>query len=81
MHSSFLTFIVLKSIEFVLFIIAMEKPQFKLLLVGDGGVGKTTFVKRHMTGEFEKRYVATIGVEIHPLEFTTNRGPIVFNVW
>ena len=32
-------------------------PQFKLILVGDGGVGKTTFVRRHMTGEFEKRYV------------------------
>jgi GTP-binding nuclear protein Ran len=23
---------------------------FKLVLVGDGGVGKTTFVKRHLTG-------------------------------
>jgi len=30
---------------------------FQLVLVGDGGVGKTTFVKRHVTGEFEKRYV------------------------
>jgi hypothetical protein len=27
------------------------------VLVGDGGVGKTTFVKRHLTGEFEKKYV------------------------
>ena len=36
---------------------AQEAPQFKLILVGDGGVGKTTFVRRHMTGEFEKRYV------------------------
>lgn len=32
-------------------------PEFKLILVGDGGVGKTTFVKRHLTGEFEKKYV------------------------
>ena len=32
-------------------------PTFKLVLVGDGGVGKTTFVKRHLTGEFEKKYV------------------------
>lgn len=56
-------------------------PTFKCVLVGDGGTGKTTFVKRHMTGEFEKRYVATLGVEVHPLVFHTNRGPIRFNVW
>jgi GTP-binding nuclear protein Ran len=58
-----------------------EAVTFKLVLVGDGGVGKTTFVKRHLTGEFEKKYVATLGVEVHPLGFTTNRGPITFNVW
>jgi len=56
-------------------------PTFKLILVGDGGVGKTTFVKRHLTGEFEKKYVATLGVEVHPLGFHTNYGPIVFNCW
>jgi len=55
--------------------------QFKLVLVGDGGVGKTTFVKRHLTGEFEKKYVATIGVSVHPLDFHTNFGPLRFNVW
>jgi len=58
-----------------------EIPTFKLILVGDGGTGKTTFVKRHLTGEFEKKYVATLGVEVHPLVFHTNRGPIRFNVW
>ena len=34
-----------------------------------------------MTGEFEKKYVATLGVEVHPLLFHTNRGPIRYNVW
>ena len=28
------------------------------------------------SGEFEKKYVATLGVEVHPLVFHTNRGAI-----
>ena len=145
-------------------------PEFKLILVGDCGVGKTTFMKHHLTGEFEEKYVgefdrtgagrlegegrrtaaafrtrpgdawrwrrrqlqlqlqlsrsyerhanpvplriplatpppppppppppltpplphlslsprqlpATLGVEVHPLTFHTNRGPLTFNVW
>ena len=55
--------------------------KFKLILVGDGGVGKTTFVKRHLTGEFEKKYVATLGVEVRCLDFHTNRGVLKFNCW
>ena len=51
------------------------------MLVGDGGTGKTTFVKRHLTGEFEKKYIATLGVEVHPMGFFTNHGQIRFNVW
>jgi len=59
----------------------MQAPTFKLILIGDGGTGKTTFVKRHLTGEFEKKYIPTLGVEVHPLTFHTNCGPIVFNCW
>jgi len=44
-------------------------------------IAQTTFVKRHLTGEFEKKYIATLGVEVHPLGFTTNLGQIQFDVW
>jgi GTP-binding nuclear protein Ran len=55
--------------------------EFKVVLIGDGGVGKTTFVKRHITGEFEKKYIATQGVEVSSIVFYTNHGPIKLCLW
>lgn len=55
--------------------------RFKVILAGDGGVGKSAFVKRHRTGEFEKKYIATMGVEVNPINFQTNQGNQVLNIW
>ena len=55
--------------------------RFKVALVGDGRVGKTTLVNRIITNKFTKIYVPTLGVDVHPLVFTTTDGPIVFDVW
>lgn len=56
-------------------------PTFKVVLIGDGSVGKTTFVRRHKTGGFEEKYIPTVGVEVHPLKFHTNKGPVCLNIW
>ena len=55
--------------------------EYKLILVGDGGVGKTTFVSRHLTGEYEKKYIATIGAQLNTVYFDTTKGRIKFNIW
>ena len=52
----------------------MAVETYKVLLVGEGGVGKTTFRKRYFTGEFITEYNATLGVEVDPLSFNTNHG-------
>ena len=35
-------------------------PEFKIIIEGDGGVGKSTFITRHLTGEFEQKYVGMV---------------------
>eukprot|EP01124_Arcella_intermedia_P025927 TRINITY_DN474_c0_g1_i1.p1 TRINITY_DN474_c0_g1~~TRINITY_DN474_c0_g1_i1.p1 ORF type:complete len:212 (-),score=22.29 TRINITY_DN474_c0_g1_i1:18-653(-) len=60
---------------------ATATPTFKCLLIGDGNVGKSTFVRRHRSGDFTTEYVPTLGVEVHPLRFHSGHGPISFKVW
>ncbi len=55
--------------------------KYKIVIIGDGGVGKTTFVKKHKTGEFERRYIASLGVTVHPLTFQTNHGEMTLDIW
>ena len=61
---------------------AMEQAQrIKVALVGEGGVGKTAFLTQIIEGRFERRYMATTGVEMRSLEFSTNHGSVIFDVW
>lgn len=55
--------------------------QCKLVLVGDGGVGKTAFVLKKLNDTFEKRYIATLGVEVHQVANTYYDGEMIFNIW
>lgn len=60
----------------------MAQPnRFKIVLVGDAKVGKTTFVNRHLTGDFKEDYDKTLGVDIHPLRFGTTYGNVIFDIW
>jgi GTP-binding nuclear protein Ran len=55
---------------------------FKVILVGDGGVGKTSFMTRLLKDTFVKTYQPTLGVERSLLQFPTNRNfDVAFDVW
>lgn len=64
----------------------MAQNVFKVVLVGDGGVGKTCYLTRLCGGSFELRYQSTVGVRIASIGFDmsfsdrSNRK-VWFNVW
>jgi GTP-binding nuclear protein Ran len=59
---------------------SMNVIQKKLILVGDGGVGKSNFCKCGMGQPFDKRYIPTLGVEVHPIKHGNN-NQITYNAW
>ena len=34
---------------------------FKVVIIGDGAVGKTSLIKKYTQGSFQKEYIATLG--------------------
>jgi GTP-binding nuclear protein Ran len=61
--------------------VSSSPKRFKVVLMGDGGVGKTALIKLHKTGEFERKYIATMGVEVNALRFNTTAGDVILNIW
>lgn len=59
----------------------MEKVQKKILLLGDGAVGKTSLVHRFVEGVFNERYKATIGVDIFSKNVSTPNGEVELQLW
>lgn len=51
----------------------------KVVFVGDGGVGKTTYMRRMLVGDYTEKYIPTLGVEVHPLDYTDTGYK--YNVW
>lgn len=51
--------------------------EYKVVIVGDAGVGKTAFVHSLFKHEFEPNYIPTLGVEISYFDFENIR----FNIW
>lgn len=56
-------------------------PKFKIIIVGEPGCGKTTFINRHLTGEFTLPYIPTVGRKTSLLPFHTNYGFVDIEAW
>ena len=59
-----------------------KEPQvFKLIIFGDGGVGKTSLTHRYLTGIFSESKHVTIGVEFYLKNLVINERTIKLQIW
>jgi GTP-binding nuclear protein Ran len=66
---------------YITFTMSLKYDQtFTVYLVGDSDVGKTTFLDRHITGEFTKTYQPTVGSPVRDLIFNTDHGSCLFRI-
>ncbi|MFX0091909.1 MAG: Rab family GTPase [Candidatus Hodarchaeota archaeon] len=58
-----------------------EKLKFKIVLGGDGAVGKTSLRKKYMGEGFEKEYLQTLGADFALHETKIEDSDIKFQIW
>ncbi len=54
---------------------------FKLIIAGDGGVGKTTLVDRYVNGTFREDTRITLGVQFMVKRLNIDGNPIDLQIW
>jgi GTP-binding nuclear protein Ran len=64
----------------ITYITSIMATTFRILIIGDKGVGKTTFIKRHITGHFLDDYNPTNQVDTYQMVFRTNHQNIQFEI-
>ncbi|MEN0087444.1 MAG: Rab family GTPase [Pseudomonadota bacterium] len=55
-------------------------PQ-KILFLGAMAVGKSSLIRRLISGEFDADYKSTLGVKLHELNLNTGQGPQKVMLW
>lgn len=55
--------------------------NYKIVLAGDVGVGKTSLINRFVTGYFTGEYKATIGVEIYTKQLFVDNYEVNLQIW
>lgn len=56
--------------------VSAKEQVFKIIIIGDSGVGKTCLAHRFSTGKFPERTEATIGVDFWERSLTINGSSV-----
>ncbi|MFX1308715.1 MAG: Rab family GTPase [Promethearchaeota archaeon] len=59
----------------------MKNYIFKILLAGNGGVGKTSLLRRYVDGYFDESTIMTVGVDFFTKELNFNNAHCLLQLW
>ena len=59
---------------------SQKRLLFKIIVVGDGGVGKSTMIQRLTTGRFIPQKI-TIGTDLATINISTEKAMVTLQIW
>ena len=59
----------------------MPDATFKVVIFGDGGVGKTALVNKYLTGVFKSDTRLTVGLDFHVKRLKIEQKEVVLQIW
>jgi len=54
---------------------------FKITVIGDGAVGKTSLIKKYTQGSFQKEYISTLGTQFSKYEEVIDGDKVELYLW
>jgi len=58
-----------------------QKFRFKVIVIGDGTVGKTSLIKKFTQGKFQKDYIKTLGAQFSKFDAEISGDNIKLVFW
>jgi small GTP-binding protein len=58
-----------------------KELMYKVILAGDGAVGKTSLIEKFITGKFEKDYRMTLGTNIFAKSLSVDGSSVKLIIW
>ena len=55
--------------------------KFKMMLIGDSDVGKTSLLKKYCDNEFSQSYISTIGIDFQIKNITIDNKKLQIQIW
>ena len=59
----------------------MSHARYKICLIGDGGVGKTTLINRYISGKYSEDFKMTIGVDFYTKNIEVEGINVNLQIW